>query len=84
MDILVAIFSDTEAWTIPRAQVEDLRRGFPAITLLHAGDEEAMMRLIPTAEVAFTSRLTGRRSRPRRLRWVHSRRLAWATCCSRP
>lgn len=73
MDVLVAIFSGTEAWTIPPAQVEDLRRGFPAVTFLHAGSEDAMVRLIPTAEVAFTSRLTAEafEAAPA-LRWVHS------------
>ncbi|MFO7692868.1 MAG: D-2-hydroxyacid dehydrogenase [Vicinamibacterales bacterium] len=73
MKILVAIFSETEAWTIPRVRVEDLRREFPELGFLHAESEEAMVRLIPPAEVAFTSRLTERafRAAPA-LRWVHS------------
>jgi len=73
MDVLVAIFSNTVAWTIPAARVDDLRRQFPALTFLHAGDEEAMVRLIPAAEVAFTSRLNARAfAAARALRWVHS------------
>jgi phosphoglycerate dehydrogenase-like enzyme len=73
MDVLVAIFSDTAAWTIPAARVEDLRRQFPGVRFLHAGDEDAMVRLIPTAEVAFTSRLTERAfAAAPALRWVHS------------
>jgi phosphoglycerate dehydrogenase-like enzyme len=73
LDILVGIFSDTAAWTIPAARVEDLRRQFPRARFLHAGNEEAMMRLIPTAEVAFTSRLTERAfGAAPALRWVHS------------
>jgi phosphoglycerate dehydrogenase-like enzyme len=73
MDVLVAIFSDTEAWTMPAAYVEELRRRFPGIGFLHAGNDEAMERLIPTADVAFTSRLTPRAfGAARALRWVHS------------
>jgi len=73
MDVLVAIFSDTAAWTMPAEYVEDLRRRFPDLRFLHAGDEAAMVRLVPTAEVAFTSRLTERvfAAAPA-LRWVHS------------
>ena len=73
MDVLVAIFSDVPAWTIPEASVQDLRGRFPALTFLHAGDEDAMARLIGTAEVAFTSRLSPRTfAAARVLRWVHS------------
>jgi phosphoglycerate dehydrogenase-like enzyme len=73
LDILVAIFSDTAAWTMPAEYVEELRRRFPDVRFLHAGDEAAMVRLVPTAEVAFTSRLTERvfAAAPA-LRWVHS------------
>ena len=70
---LVAIFSDTEAWTIPRARVDDLGRLFPDARFLHAESEEAMVRLIPAADVAFTSRLTERAfAAASALRWVHS------------
>lgn len=73
MDVLVAIFSDAAAWTIPPALVEDLRRTFPAITFLHADGDGALVKLIPTAEVAFTSRLTPRAfDAAPALRWVHS------------
>ena len=73
LNVLVAIFSDTAAWTIPAARVDDLRRRFPDVRFLHAEDEEAMARLIPTAEVAFTSRLTERAfGGAPALRWVHS------------
>ena len=73
LDVLVAIFSDTEAWTIPRARVDDLRRRFPDVRFLHAESVEEMVRLIPTAEVAFTSRLTERAfDAAPALRWVHS------------
>jgi phosphoglycerate dehydrogenase-like enzyme len=73
MDLLVAIFSDTVAWTIPPGSLDRLRREFPEIRFLHAESEEAMVRLIPTAEVAFTSRLTARAfESAAALRWVHS------------
>jgi len=73
MDVLVAIFSDSEAWTMPAACVEELRRRFPGIRFMHAANDEAMERLIPTADVAFTSRLTPRAfAAARALRWVHS------------
>jgi phosphoglycerate dehydrogenase-like enzyme len=73
MDVLVAIFSDTAAWTLPAASVDDLRGRFPQLRFLHAGSEEAMVRLIPTVEVAFTSRLTPRAfDAAPGLRWVHS------------
>jgi phosphoglycerate dehydrogenase-like enzyme len=73
MDVLVAIFSDTEAWAMPAAYVEELRRRFPGIRFLHAENDEAMVRLIPTADVALTSRLTPQAfGAARALRWVHS------------
>jgi phosphoglycerate dehydrogenase-like enzyme len=73
VDVLVAIFSTTAAWTIPASSVDLLRRRFPGVTFLHADDEEAMVRLIGTAEVAFTSRLTPAAfAAAPRLRWVHS------------
>jgi len=73
LDVLVAIFSDVPAWTIPAESVRGLRERFPGLTFLHAGDEDAMARLIGTAEVAFTSRLSPRAfAAARALRWVHS------------
>ena len=74
MDVLVAIFSDTVAWTIPPAQRRaTCAASFRTITFLHAASEEAMVRLIPTAEVAFTSRLTAPAfAAAPALRWVHS------------
>jgi len=73
LDILVAIFSDTAAWTIPAVRVDELRRRFPDARFLHAESEAAMVRLMPTVEVAFTSRLTERAfDAAPALRWVHS------------
>jgi hypothetical protein len=50
LDILVAIFSDTEAWTIPRARVDDLRRRFPDLRFLHAENDEEMASYIEQLE----------------------------------
>jgi len=73
VDVLVAIFSTTAAWTIPTSSIDDLRRRFPGVRFLHAGDDEAMVHLIGTAEVAFTSILTPAAfAAAPRLRWVHS------------
>jgi phosphoglycerate dehydrogenase-like enzyme len=73
MDVLVAVYSDIPAWTIPAACVDDLRRRFSNLVFLHAGNEDATVSLIPTAEVAFTSRLTPQAfAAASALRWVHS------------
>ena len=73
VDVLVAIFSDTVAWTIPPAHVEGLRARFPQAAFHHATSEADMVRLIAPCEVAFTSRLTAEAfaSAPH-LRWLHS------------
>lgn len=71
--VLVAIFSETPAWTIPAAQVADLRRRFPSLDIDHAEHEASMTRLMPGADVAFTSVLTPAAfAAASRLRWVHS------------
>jgi phosphoglycerate dehydrogenase-like enzyme len=73
VDILIAIFSDVPAWTIPAERVDDLRGRFPALRFLHAGSADEMVQLIPTAEVAFTSRLTPQALMAAPLlRWAHS------------
>jgi phosphoglycerate dehydrogenase-like enzyme len=71
--ILVAIYSDVEAWNIPAAQVERLRSEFPDVEFVHAPDEAAALRLIPGSEAAYASQV-----RPAMLaaapglRWIHS------------
>ncbi len=73
MHVLVAIYSDTAAWTIPPAQVDELRGRFPDVTFAHAKDEAEMIRLIPQAEVVFSSCLTAAAfAVGSRLCWVHS------------
>jgi len=73
VDVLVAIFSDTVAWTIPSARVEELRARFPHVAFHHATSEADMVRLIGPCQVAFTSRLTAEAfARAQHLRWLHS------------
>jgi len=73
LEVLVAIFSDTVAWTIPAAQVDWLRARFPGIVFHHATSEAEMVTLIAPCEVAFTSRLTAEAlAHAPRLRWLHS------------
>jgi len=73
MQVLVAIYSPSEAWTIPASSVELLRRDFPEIVIAHAENDDDMMRLIPEADIAFTSVLSSAAfGVANRLRWVHS------------
>jgi len=73
MHVLVAIYSPTEAWTIPPSFVDVLRRRFPGVTFSHAGDERELLELIPPADIVFSSVLTPAAfAAAPRLRWVHS------------
>ncbi len=73
MRVLVAIYSDNPAWTLPPSQLDELRRRFPAVTFVYAANDDEMVRLIPEADVAFTSCLTARAfAAATRLCWVHS------------
>ncbi|MCX6539817.1 MAG: D-2-hydroxyacid dehydrogenase [Acidobacteria bacterium] len=73
MQVLVAIYSPSEVWTIPASQVDVLRRRFPEVVFLHAQTDADVIRLIPEADVAFTSVLTPQAfAVAHRLRWVHS------------
>jgi phosphoglycerate dehydrogenase-like enzyme len=73
MIIVVAVYSDGPAWTLPRPFVAALRRDFPQHTFLDAWDAETLARLLPDADVAFSAaiRRTEFASLPR-LRWVQS------------
>jgi phosphoglycerate dehydrogenase-like enzyme len=73
LHVLVAIFSEMAAWTIPDAHIDQLRSTFPTLTFVAARTEDEMERLIAPCEVAFTSRLTAQAfARAPELRWVHS------------
>lgn len=73
MRVIVAIFSDTPAWTIPAARVQDLRQRVPDVDIVHAEDAAALVRLIPGADAAFSSVITPAAfAQADRLSWVHS------------
>jgi phosphoglycerate dehydrogenase-like enzyme len=73
MRVVVAIFSGTPAWTIPAASVRDLRQRFPDVDVVHAEDASALVRLMPGAEVAFSSVITPAAfANADRLAWIHS------------
>ena len=73
MNILVAVYSAGPAWTLPRSFVDRLRREFPQHTFVDAWDAEALRRLLPEADIAFSSAIdrSAFGSLPR-LRWVQS------------
>ena len=73
MNILVGVISPAPAWVMPRAFVDRLRSDFPQHTFLDAWDREAIRRLLPEVEVAFTP-FVDRDLFPSasRLRWVQS------------
>ena len=73
MNVVVGVISPAAIWVMPRAYVDRLRRDFPHHTFIDAWDRDTLRRVLPQADVAFTSfvdadifpSLT-------RLRWVHS------------
>src|SRR5690242_10600285 len=73
MHILVAVYSEFEAWCIPDAAVGQLRREFPSHTFVHTRDDDEALARIDAAAVVL-----GARVRPdqfaaaARLRWIHS------------
>lgn len=73
MNVIVLIHSPFRMWTIPPAHVDRLRREFPAHTFLHASSDDEGLRLIPQAEIAFSSQVTpAQLEAAPRLRWIHS------------
>ena len=72
MTILVLIHSAFRMWTIPSGHVDRLRTEFPGDTVLHAADDEEGRRMIPDADIAFSSFVTpDQLGAARRLQWVH-------------
>src|SRR6476659_6983047 len=73
MNILVGVISPAAIWVMPRALVEELRRQFPHHTFLDAWDRDAIRRLLPEADVAFTPFVDRDVfASATRLRWVQS------------
>ena len=73
MIIAIAVISPAPAWVMPRRFVDQLRHDFPQHTFLDAWDRDALRRLLPSADVAFTPfvdrDIFGSLAR---LRWVQS------------
>ncbi len=73
MNILIHVVSAGPAWTLPREHVDRLRRDFPQHTFLDAWDDDALGRLLPDADAAFSASINrdAFASLPR-LQWVQS------------
>lgn len=73
MNVLVGVISPAAIWVMPRQFVDQLRQDFPQHTFLEAWDRDALRRLLPEADVAFTPFVDRDvfGSLPR-LRWVQS------------
>jgi phosphoglycerate dehydrogenase-like enzyme len=73
MNVLIGVISPAAIWVIPQPFVDRLRRDFPQHTVLEAWDRDAIRRLLPDADVAFTP-FVDRDVFPSatRLRWVQS------------
>ena len=73
MNVLIAVISPAPAWVMPRRFVDQIRRDFPHHTVSDAWDRDAVRRLLPQADAAFTP-FVDRDIFPSasRLRWVQS------------
>ena len=73
MNILIGVISPAPAWIMPRHFVDQIRRDFPQHTVSEAWDRDAVRRLLPEADAAFTP-FVDRDIFPSasRLRWVQS------------
>ena len=73
MKVLVALYSEFDVWCIPEAQVEALRRRFPAHAFVRADSDAETLERIGDADAAFAARLRPEHvAAAPRLRWVHS------------
>ena len=54
MNVLVGVISPSPVWVLPLHYVDRLSRQFPQHTFLSAWDRDAIRRLLPEADVAFT------------------------------
>lgn len=73
MNIVVAIYSDFRSWCIPDREVQRLRAEFPQHTFTRADSDDETLQAIPSADVAFSSRITQPHlAAAPRLRWIHS------------
>jgi phosphoglycerate dehydrogenase-like enzyme len=70
--LLLWLESETEAWRIPDAEVEALRRDFPGLPVERATSDEALAASIGDAEILFAWRPDDAvMALAKRLRWLH-------------
>lgn len=70
--LLIWLESNAEAWRIPDAEVEALRRDFPDLRVERAGSDDALAAAIGDAEILFAWRPDDAvMARAKRLRWLH-------------
>src|SRR3954468_6524909 len=73
MNVVIGVISPAPAWVMPRRFVDQLRRDFPHHVFLDAWDREAIRRLLPDADIAFTPFVDRDVfASATRLRWVQS------------
>jgi phosphoglycerate dehydrogenase-like enzyme len=71
--LLLGLYHDSEAWSIPDAEVAALGRDFPDVAITRAGSREELAAAIPYAELLF-SWAPGEEAvaKAQRLRWLHA------------
>ncbi|HUE86608.1 MAG TPA: D-2-hydroxyacid dehydrogenase [Vicinamibacterales bacterium] len=80
MRVLVSIQQPVKAWQIPPEAVARLRHRFPALTFIHATDDETRARGLEDCDIAYTWILSSAEvAAARRLRWVHTSAVAVET-----
>jgi phosphoglycerate dehydrogenase-like enzyme len=82
VNVLISIQQPVKAWQIPAEAVETLRERFPQHTFMYATDDDARVRGLEQAEVAFTWIMNATEcARAQKLKWVHSSAVAVETFC---
>ncbi len=71
--LLLGLYHETEAWRIPDAEADRLRRDFPDLEVTRANSREELLAAVPGAEILF-SWAPGEPvlSEAERLRWLHA------------
>jgi phosphoglycerate dehydrogenase-like enzyme len=70
--LVLGLDDGSEAWTIPDAEVESLRRDVPDLRVTHARSDEELAAAVPDAEILFTwAHGEEMMARAERLRWLH-------------
>ncbi len=71
--LLIGLFSASEAWTIPDAEVDRLRAEFPDVHVAQARSREELSAVIADAEILFSwAPGDDLARRAERLRWIHA------------